>query len=54
MERHLVGFCIFLLTFVAGVCSVNYRLLVEEEEEFKCFAYAASQVVNPDSRQFEA
>jgi len=27
MERHLVGFCIFLITLALGVCAVNPRLM---------------------------
>jgi hypothetical protein len=39
MEKHLVGFCIFLMTFAVGVSLVNPRLIFQEAEEFKCFAY---------------
>src|SRR5213595_3038163 len=42
MEKHLVGFCIFLLTFLVGVSAVNPRLVFQEEEEFRCFAYSAA------------
>lgn len=42
MERHLIGFMIFLATFSLGVCTVDPRLVFEEEEEFHCFARVES------------
>jgi len=46
MERHLVGLCILLLTFAAGTCVVDPRLLFQKEEEFKCFAGLKSKLQN--------
>lgn len=45
MELHLVGFCIFVLTFIAGTCLVNQRL-GEVEDDSKC---SARNVSIPDT-----
>jgi hypothetical protein len=52
MERHIVGFFIFLITFALGASVVNPRLVFQEEEEFKCFAYSAPKDLKPAAKVF--
>jgi len=49
MERQLVGFCIFLITFAVGVCVVNPRLVfLEPEKEWKWFIVMDEEIQKPE------
>ena len=52
MERVALGFTVFVLTFVIGVCAVNPRLIFLEEEEFRCVALVVANPLNLAAKTF--